>query len=228
MPIGVYHRTEEARRNIGLAQLGKHHSNETKKRMRMAHLGKILSEEHKKKIGYAQRGKHYSEETKKKISLAFKGKPLLEETKRKMSESHRGNRISKETKIKISKKQKLIWQNKEYSETQHKLLLKSLFKRPTSLEKRMIEIIHRCNLPYRYTGDGDVILGGKNPDFVNNDGKKICIDVRHTAICENIHKQTFEEYKKQREEHFAKYEWECLVFSEKDLEDEESIIKKMR
>ena len=40
--------------------------------------------------------------------------------------------------------------------------------------KIIIDLINKYNLPYKYTGNGKFILGGKNPDFVNVNGEKIC------------------------------------------------------
>lgn len=81
-------------------------SEETKKKMSKAHLGKVLSEEHKKKISEASLGKVFSDETKQKLSEALLGKVFSEETRRKMSEAHLGRKISEETRRKMSKAQK--------------------------------------------------------------------------------------------------------------------------
>jgi len=50
-------------------------------------------------------------------------------------------------------------------------------RRPTDIEARLIEIIEKYMLPYRYTGDGSFWVGGKNPDFVNVNSEKIAIDL---------------------------------------------------
>lgn len=63
MPKGIYVRTEETFKKIGLAQKGnknhmwgKHHTEETKKKMSLTRKGKKYSEEHKKNIGKSQKG----------------------------------------------------------------------------------------------------------------------------------------------------------------------------
>jgi len=109
------------------------------------------------------------------------------------------------------------WRNKEYKEKQIKLMLKGLFKRPTSLEKQMIDVIQRHNLPYKYVGDGSFWIGFKNPDFININGKKVCIEVGNT-----YHHQG--DWSKQRIKHFAKYGWKCVVFIT-DKIDEHDILK---
>jgi len=101
------------------------------------------------------------------------------------------------------------WKNDEYREKTIKAQLKGLFKRPTSFEKQMSQIIQKNDLPYKYVGDGSFLIGYKNPDFINVNGKKICIEVYHPYFkirdfgsCEN--------YEKLRSEHFVKYGWETI------------------
>lgn len=41
----------------------------------------------------------------------------------------------------------------------------------------MMNLIEEYGLPYRYTGDGSFWIDNVNPDFVNTNGCKICIEV---------------------------------------------------
>lgn len=50
-------------------------------------------------------------------------------------------------------------------------------RRPTDIEQRIIDIIEKYSLPYRYTGNGTFKVDGKYPDFVNTNGEKIAIDI---------------------------------------------------
>ena len=50
-------------------------------------------------------------------------------------------------------------------------------KRPTETEKFMIDLIKKYDLSYKYVGNGSFLIGYKNPDFVNINGQKICIEV---------------------------------------------------
>lgn len=63
------------------------------------------------------------------------------------------------------------------SDLNRKKMLKSLLKRPTKPEKIIIDLIKKHNLPFKYVGNGSVILNGINPDFIECNGKKIIIEV---------------------------------------------------
>ena len=85
-------------------------SEETRKKMSLAHLGKRLSKETKLKMSIARKGKKikpFTEEHKRNISLARKGRIISEETRRKLSLANIGNKYSlgykhsEESKIKI-------------------------------------------------------------------------------------------------------------------------------
>lgn len=156
-------------------------------------------------------GKYHTEDTKRKMSLAKKGKYHTEDTKRKLSLTN-----------------KELWKNPEFKEKKLKAMLKGLFKSPTSLEKQYIKLFKKYNLPFNYVGNGKLIIDGRNPDFVESNGKKIVIDVRHTKVCEFMQKITHEQYKARRIKHFAKNGWKCLLFFETGLEDERKIVEEIR
>ena len=126
--------SDQHRRNIGLANIGKTHSEKTKSRMKGRKASEETrrkiseskkgaknpmygihhSEEHKKKIGEANRGKKISEEHKRKLRLANIGKKHTEESKRKMSKAtsginhpNYGKRLSEETRRRIGAKNKI-------------------------------------------------------------------------------------------------------------------------
>lgn len=100
-------------------------SQETKKKLREANLGKKLSEETKKKMSESRKGKLrpeakewltgriVSEETKKKISEAQKGKVVKETTKEKIRAARANQVITEETKEKLKGKVVVIDKNGE-------------------------------------------------------------------------------------------------------------------
>lgn len=75
---------------------GMRHSDETKKRISLAGIGRICTDETREKLRVANRGKHLSEEQKEKLRRANLGKKLSEETKRKISESGKGKHCGKD------------------------------------------------------------------------------------------------------------------------------------
>jgi very-short-patch-repair endonuclease len=192
--------------------------------------GKKFTEEHKRKIAIANIGLKRSEETKKLISIRKIGTKRTEEERRKISikttgkgNPFYGKKHSEETKQKLRNKHKKWWlipenRIKILNEVMLQKRLDGLMKRPTSLEKQMIDIIEKHNLPYRYTGDGAVLIGYKNPDFVNVNGEKICIEVANT-----IHHAI--DYETKRKEHFKKWGWDCIVFRTNKLIEEEVLQK---
>lgn len=179
------------------------------------------TDEHKRKIGLANRGKKRTDETKRKISTLrqrigspwFIGRQFSDEARAKMSESARKRAI-------------IQWQDESYKERMIKAMLKGLFKRPTKLEKRTIDFFEKYNLPFTYCGDGGLIIGGKCPDFYENNGKKICLEVANKVNKEVFGKNP-DTYEKERIEHFGKYGWKCLVIWEDELKDEKSLMNKV-
>jgi len=93
---------------------------------------------------------------------------------------------------------------KDIFEKSLKRRIAGLLKRPTTLEQHMIEFIRQHNLPYKYVGDGSLLIGFKNPDFINTNGQKIVIETAN-----RFHHQG--DWEKERKEHFAKYGFDCIV-----------------
>jgi len=194
MVKGVYQRTEKHRnklreiaieRGFGKWMIGKKFNEKTRQKMR---------ESAKNNTHGFQKGKRC---------------PLSEIVKRKIGDA---NKISlKGHHPKTEFKKGYIF-SKEIREKQIRNSLLALKNRPTSLEKKSIEIIQKNNLPYRYVGDGSFLIGYKNPDFVNINGEKICIEVAN-----RFHHQG--NWKEKRIEYFSKWGWKCIVIFEDELED---------
>ncbi len=115
-----------------------------------------------------------------------------------------GMHHSEETKQKISMKCRKLWENPEFKEKAIRNSLKALFIRPTSLEKKLIELIQKYSLPFKYCGDGSLIISGFNPDFMESNGRKLLIETAN-----RIHHN--ENYEKQRYAIFAKYGFRTLI-----------------
>lgn len=152
-------------------------------------------------------GTIHSEETRKKMSVAHTGRIYIDK-------GFSGKKHSIEALQKISIKSKARWADKEYRERVVKAILKGKLVRPTSLEKKAIEVIQKYNLPYKYVGDGSFLIGYKNPDFVNINGEKKLVEIGNV-----FHHQG--NYVEDRKAHFAKYGWESKFLINNQPTEEE-------
>ena len=130
----------------------------------------------------------------------------------------RGFKDSFETRRKVTMAMKKRWANKESREKMTIAILRGLITRPTSLEKQMIAIIQKYNLPYKYVGGGSFLIGYKNPDFVNINGEKKLIEVGNVFHHQN-------NYVEKRKAHFAKYGWKSFIFIGNNLDENEIVSK---
>lgn len=69
------------------------------------------------------------------------------------------------------------WDDPDRRERRVRAWFASLARKPSDIEQRLIDIIERFNLPYKYVGNGEFLLGGKNPDFLNVNGHKKLIEM---------------------------------------------------
>jgi hypothetical protein len=118
-----------------------------------------------------------------------------------------------------------VYNSKGYREKILRNSLKSLMKRPTELEQKFIEFFNKYSLPFNYCGDGGLIIGGKCPDFVENDGRKICLEVTNKDFHKKFLQESPKEYEQKRVSHFANFEWKCVVLWEDDLKNKENLIR---
>jgi hypothetical protein len=114
--------------------------------------------------------------------------------------------------VRVRKNWWTLMHSKEIREKQIRNTLKALLKRPTSLEKMFIGVIDRYKLPYKYVGDGSFLIGFKNPDFIDVNGGKTCIEVRGDYWYSD-------KWAKERVRHFAKWGWRCIIFKGSDVQN---------
>lgn len=149
-----------------------------------------------------------------------------------------GCELSEETKEKIGKanspKMKLLWQNPEYREHMVKVhkeaykkdpdLLRRVLtcQKPNKIEQELIDIFTDYDLPYKYVGNGDFILGGKCPDFLNVNGEKKLIEFYGDYWHQDDDPQ-------ERIDFFKEYGFNTLVIwgSEFDKLTEEELVSKI-
>jgi G:T-mismatch repair DNA endonuclease (very short patch repair protein) len=67
-----------------------------------------------------------------------------------------------------------LWQDSEYRENQLKAIFKGLDLKPNKSEKFLMKLLNKLfPKEWKYVGDGSLLIGYKNPDFVNNQNNKI-------------------------------------------------------
>lgn len=71
----------------------------------------------------------------------------------------------------------LNWSKSTYREKTLRATFAALKMRPTKPEKIVKQIIKNNNLPFKYVGNGEVIISGCNPDFISTDNANRIIEV---------------------------------------------------
>lgn len=114
-----------------------------------------------------------------------------------------------------SAKSKKNWQDPDYVK---RVMAKH---QPNKPEQQLITLIEANKLPFKYVGDGEFILGGNCPDFLNTNGKKQLIELFGTYW-----HPVFDVAKKK--EHYRQYGFDTLIIWEDELQDEDKVLKKIK
>lgn len=94
--------------------------------------------------------------------------------------------------------------------------------KPTRPERIFQGICKKNDLPFRYVGDGQLWIGkGKkmNPDFIETNGKKICVEIMgawwHTRLLnQKVREDALQPY---REKHYKRYKWQPIFIWDTDI-----------
>lgn len=239
--------TEEAKRKMSEKlsgannpHLGKHHSIETKHKISEAN--RNPSDVTRGRMSESAKRRGISKETRIKINESLKGRRHSEATKKKMSDTHKGKIVTEETKKRMSEaariRQRKLWADEYYremmlprlregikkvhqNEEAQRKRFKSLVKKPNAPEQILIGIINKHNLPYKYTGNGEFVLGGKCPDFINTNGKKEVIEVFgrvfHSPLFTFRKTMPYHQTYEGTIEHYKKYGFKCRIFWDTDV-----------
>ncbi len=229
-------RSDETKRKISEANQGRRLSEEHKRKVGDGNRGKVLSDETKARISESRKrlweapefrermcralkGREQSEETRQRISdtlkrkyvsgeivQPFKGKKHTEESRRNMSENH----------YDVSGKNNPMY-GKKHSEEALRKMLKAVNAKPNRPEQFLIDLFQEHNLPFRYVGAGDFILGSKCPDFLNYNGKKQLIEL----YGDYWHKG---EDPQERIDFFKGFGFDTLVIWEHELENPSAVL----
>lgn len=101
--------------------------------------------------------------------------------------------------------------------------------KPNKSEQSLIDLINQAKLPFKYTGDGKLVIGGMVPDFANCNGKKDLLelfgDYYHSP------KVTSANWKRSELGRIMAYNslgYRCLVIWEHELKEAEAVITKIK
>jgi G:T-mismatch repair DNA endonuclease (very short patch repair protein) len=189
----------------------------------------------REKISKAQKGiKIIPEEMRKRISLTLKNKfKNDEEFRKKYYESLKKRKIQpdieRQRRKKISNTQRKLWKNQEFKERVLRAIISGWSKRPTKPEQKLIKIIEKHNLPFKYTGDGSFLINGFIPDFIECNGKKLIIELFGDYWHNPNKNKKLEWYRTEegRKNLFSNFGFKTLIIWESELKDEDSIVNKI-
>ncbi len=184
------------------------------------------SDETKSKMSLSRKGKStgrhiiHSEETKNKIKNKLKGMKgweRTEESRRNLSNAMKGQTRTKERRENIAKGMAMRWKDQDYVRKQ----MQSRSVAQNKTEKYLGDLLDLL-FPneWKFVGDGQVIIAGKNPDFININGQKKIIEL-------------FGDYWHQGEDPkdriaiFTPYGYKTLVIWEHELSGGEDLISKL-
>ncbi len=203
---------------------------ETKRGEKNPNFGKhfYCSEETKMKLRESQLGRHHSQEVRNLIGLAGMGRKPTAETRKRLSEVKKGilnpnfgKKYTKEEKKNLSQKLKKLWQNPDFASRQIFLTMKGNRIKPNKPEEYLINLLNKIlSDEYKYVGDGQFILAGKCPDFVNINGQKKIIELYGDYWHKNDNPQD-------RIDLFAGYGYQTLIIWEKELRNQKSLKKRI-
>lgn len=249
----------ETHHKMSLAHMGKYPSQKTRKK-RSASLKRYIqahpgcrkhTPEAKEKISAALRRRwqqrpfpKWSEERKARFRAAWlrkkaagfkspkRGTHLSEETKRKISESVK--RTGLPDHIRKGNSERMKTKNPMWDPA----VAKRVFEQVQVKNKAEIKLeqVLEATFPgdWMYTGQGELLVAGKAPDFMNINGKKAIIELfgcffHGCPICKKHEKYGWRpESDEKRLETFRSLSFKTLVIWEHDLKDHENVVRKIR
>ncbi len=162
----------------------------------------------------------------RRMSLLNSQRLVSDKTRKQMSKSSMGNknflgRNLEKTRLKHSLIMKRKWQDLVYRETQLKKILSNNSKKYNKQERELDLFLQKL-LPseYKYVGDGQLILGSKNPDFCNINRKKKLIEMFGDYWHKNDNSQD-------RINYFKEYNYDTLVVWGSELKNVERLSERV-
>jgi len=204
--------TIEKIRIIKKAQGGHTHSEESKAKIRTSKLGS-------RNPNY---GKQPSAETRRKLSLSRTGtknhqwgKPRTKEVRAKISASLKGSN------------------SPNYGKPRDDAIVRKVMLsnrvRPNKAELKLQEILDRYfPKQWKFVGDGEVIIGGLCPDFINVNNEKTLLELYGSYWHSSKLLRNWKSTELGRIMHYNSYGFKCLIIWEKELGNEDALIRKIK
>lgn len=212
-PDGIALRARFSQQRLGNRNAkGYRHTEDAKVRMSASRMGQAH-----------MLGHHQTDEVRTKVSKATKG----------VANPMYGKKHPKAVRMKMSRMGKQRWLNPIYRDRQRRVMQLAQHIRPTEPERIVFNILETI-VPsdWKYTGDGEVIICGRNPDFTNVNGHKSCI-LLHGIYWHLWRKQkdnpelTKEQVEQEDINFYRTYGWDCLIVWEDELKDTEAVKAKI-
>lgn len=160
-----------------------------------------------------------SDEVRERIGSKLREKYRDEKYRRRMSELSK--KIQNRPDVKEKRREILLklWRDREYREKQIRAILRGSMKRPTEPERKLMKIIEEFGLNYKYVGNGEVVIGWCNPDFINVNGLKTVIEVYGCYFhkCPECFGGDGDKRHWARVGNYKKYGYKTLVFWEHEI-----------
>lgn len=119
--------------------------------------------------------------------------------------------------------------NGEFSEEALEKIMEARNAKPNDLEKHFIDIINSNDLPFRYVGDGEVVIGGKCPDFIHDNDDRMVLELFgnywHSPLLRPDMRKS-STYNATLE-HYREHGCVCLIIWENELEKPKQVVEKI-
>lgn len=215
--------------------------------MRMANLGKKRSQETRDKISYARQIKEWDYARTPPSNPCISDKAMVNKHsciwvaciicgRERWVRTKRGGLpvydicgvcINRLPEMKQAKSQKQ-WGTIERRMITIQRLMKAQNRKPNKPECIMLNLLnHLYPNEWRYVGDGQLVIEGRNPDFVNCNGKKLIIEC-FGNYWHSVRTRCFEETEEGRIALFKKYGYKTLVVWEREIKNTDTLVARIR
>ncbi|KKK89931.1 hypothetical protein LCGC14_2728160 [marine sediment metagenome] len=189
---------------------------------------------HWAKMHDARRGSKASKETKEKMRLVKLGNTFhlghnhSQETIEKMRAVKLGKVMSRETRLKMSRTGKRLWRLSSHRDKLVSTSRKAMSIHPNKPESIVLELLNIiAPNEWAFVGDGQVIIEGKIPDFININGQKKIIEV-FGDYWHGERARCYEKTEEGRKRLFKKYGYLTLIIWENELKDVDRVRDKIK